>query len=292
VGECGVSGAVYDRPAVRLAPLFIAAAFASSALAQDAKPNPRYEIMWRMRELDRAWMAQSATEARSKADPFAAKAWEDVHRGDIAAAAEALDAARGEFMSPWWPHPRGLLWPDCLGVARQRCLLDSKGELLQLRIAHLYGSDNASGWFVALGSGARVDWIEPDNLLVFGANRSTSWDVDVKSFGPGDHQLELEIADGDFVWSRRPVTFSIVENRDARLTARVRGIGALQAEGEHLERVVALAEGPAGHGPDRASGRLRRNRRLVRDACESRKEPRGALPKSLRFAGQLGNANE
>ena len=48
-------------------------------------------------------------------------------------------------------------------------------------------------------------------------------------------------------------------------------------------RSTAEGETGHGHGQDRAPGRFRRNRRLVRDLGESREEPCRPLPEGARY---------
>jgi predicted esterase len=65
---------------------------------------------------------------------------------------------------------------------------------------------------------------------------SQTWTFDFDPSLRGDQQFDLQICDGDFEFPHRPLTFSIVENRDERLAALDKAITALPDKAPRLER--------------------------------------------------------
>jgi predicted esterase len=226
---------------VKLAPLFIAAAIATSAPAQDAKPNLRYEIMWRMRELDHAWAAHTKTDERARALPLIERAMKSLSASEFGTVAQELDAARSELMGRELPYPR-LLWPDCLSVAATTKMLDRGSDRLQFKFVNVYGAWDGRGWFLALrpgtSEGLAAEPIDEGEIWFEQNMAARSWVTRIDTTAAGDRSLDLGIDDDNFTWSHRAVVFSIVEHRDTRLAALDKSIAALPDKAPKLERAT------------------------------------------------------
>ncbi|MFM7296474.1 MAG: hypothetical protein ACKO4Q_04535, partial [Planctomycetota bacterium] len=111
-------------------------AFASPALAQTA--NPRYELAWRTRSLERAWMA-TTLEQHERVLPQVEAAVQRFFAMDMAGVASALDEARFalEDRATPWDLERFTVTPS----AR---LIDAGTTQLQLSISSLYTTEFAA----------------------------------------------------------------------------------------------------------------------------------------------------
>lgn len=208
-------------------------ALSSLALAQRSASDSRYEVMWRLRELDREWMDHEKSEEHAKALPLLEKAAASLSVSEVARAIAAIDAARDLFVRPPYIKPA---WPDCLSVDTPRVLFDQEDASVALTFAQLYGADDINAWYVSLFN--EGDHIASE-ALVFPREPPSTWAVDLRgSPGVGDHRLEVAIGDSDFVWSNRTVAVSIVEHRDARLVALDEAIAKLPEKARRVERLT------------------------------------------------------
>ncbi|MBM3988175.1 MAG: hypothetical protein FJ294_09495 [Planctomycetes bacterium] len=205
-------------------------AFASPVLAQTA--SPRYELGWRMRLLERAWMSTSR-EQHEHVLPQVEAAVQRFFAMDMAGVAAALDEAR--FSLEGRATPRDLERFTVTPTAR---LIDADRRALQLSVSSLYTTDfvapitlRASCRGVALPlEPARIEAPKP------GERRDIRLSLHSLAGASGDVVIEIEIGhDGD-LRSRRQLALALAPKLQERLSALRAALDALPEVAPALER--------------------------------------------------------
>lgn len=227
---------------MRLLPLVAATALVVPALAvtaQAQQPNARYELGWRVRQLERAWAAVGGEDMRRSMLPFVESAVQHFFALRIPQAAEALDRAVDLL-----PNLCGSCnWTRAWAFTPRMRLLDSSVAALALDARPFY--ESCGGTLVSLSVGARVggasDRVQIAVLTGSQLTSIQSLTVSLSGASAGDHRLSVLGFDGDFCGSERDLTISIVEKRDERLAALEAGLDKLPDTAPRLERETAKA---------------------------------------------------
>lgn len=222
-----------------LAPAVLACASLGLAQSESAptvrsspQPNARYELGWRVRQLERAWASNSGVEKRALALPHVEAAVQRFFGLKLSEAAEQLDLARRALE----PDRSSCNENDAWALTPERRLVDSTLNELTLGLTPFYPPCNAR----ALVLTARFDGEERTRYTCsISAEVGPAAGVDKLSLAqatPGDRQIEFEITSGDPERSRRSFTLSIVDKCAERLAALEAALGALPETAPRLER--------------------------------------------------------
>lgn len=203
--------------------------------APDARIDAlRYELLSRLRELDRARLQiPSARGSQSLAD-LALLAELKLAEGDFAAACLALDSARREV--PKRPDRPYRDEPDGCGVELGPRLRDDRERSLELTWFRLSGTDDGTGWTPTLQPSHRQ---KDHPFLDFTNGRPADWSADVAPEASGDVNCKVTLFDGDFRQFEREFVMSFVERRDERLAALAEAVASLPPSAPALERASA-----------------------------------------------------
>lgn len=212
------------------------------ASAQDAAPNARYELAWRLRELERAWIAHPAKELRAAALPHIEQSVQSFFQADAATAAASIDTARALLAGR--PAEIERRWPDGLAVRPERRLLDRGHDELRLTFTRQYGERDGRSWSLWLSAPA---FEEIESELSFGVDEPVTWSTVLLAAPEGDYAATLKLSDAQSTTHTRPISFSIVAKRDTRLAevkSRLDGLpeNAPLLERETVKNTLALLE--------------------------------------------------
>ncbi len=191
--------------------------------APDARIDAlRYELLSRLRELDRARLQiPSARGSQSLAD-LALLAELKFAEGDLAAACLALDSAHSS--------------PDGFGVDLGVRLRDARERSLELTWFRLSGTHDGGAWWPRLRPSHHED---DEDFLSFHNDRTADWSADVAPEAAGDVNCKVTLFDGDFRQFEREFVMSFVERRDERLAALAEAVASLPPSAPALERASA-----------------------------------------------------
>lgn len=213
---------------------FLGVSLALSGIPQESKPVPRFEFLWRVRQVESGWGESVSDSYRERALAAMVRAEQRSFDGDVLGCAKALDEAAGLIRKPqghpWWNHAWAL-------TLRER--LCDRGTLEQPVELWLY--------------------YEPENMQPpqltgrFETNNELDIDIDFEGLDKsyyrdtlrldraalGDRTLRASIFNGDFVLSLRTLTVSIVERRDERIAALGTTIEAAREKSPALELATA-----------------------------------------------------
>ena len=101
------------------------------AAVAGAQSNPRFELAWRVRAMEREWAARDG-DARERALPGVEAAVRCFFGADAVGAAEQLDAARAALSGV--PEP----WAASLAIAPRARLVDAQTVELELAVTRWY----------------------------------------------------------------------------------------------------------------------------------------------------------
>lgn len=203
------------------------------ALASSAQTvNPRYELAWRTRSLERAWMA-TGSEQHAQVLPQVEAAVQRFFAMDMAGVASALDEARFvlEKRATPWDLERFTVTP----AAR---LVDASATTLALSVSSLYPTEFAApitlrathaGVELALEP-ARIEAPKP------GERREVQLALGALAGTLGDITIELEIGHEGDLRSRRELSLGIASELGTRLAALRAALEALPDTAPALER--------------------------------------------------------
>lgn len=203
--------------------------------APDARVDAlRYELLSRLRELDRARLQiPGARRSRSLAD-LALLAELKFAEGDLAAACLALDSAHSEV--PKWPGISIRGYPDGFGIELGPRLRDDRERSLELTWFRLSGTHNGDAWWPQLRPSHHED---DEDFLSFLNGRPADWSADVAPEVSGDVNCKVTLFDGDFRQFERELVMSFVERRDERLAALAKAVASMPDSAPALERSSA-----------------------------------------------------
>jgi len=226
-----------------LSPVLLVCGAVGLSQSEDARParsalkfNARYELGWRVRQLERAWAANTDLERRQLALPSIEAAVQEFFGMRLNAAAESLDHASHAVRS-------GVEGFSCNAAHAwvfepERRLLDSSAESIALTASLWYRpcvENGAHGSNMTLAARFAAD---PHPLtfpgVAFGERTSVS--LALKGRTPGDLRLTVEASDSGLGSSTHDMTISIVEKCAERLTALEVALGALPETAPRLER--------------------------------------------------------
>lgn len=211
----------------------LAPILAALALRVAQESNPRYELAWRLRELERTWIAHPENELRVEALPHIEEAVASFFRFDVPATAEAVDTARAVLEGRG--TELGERWPDGLRVTLSSRLLDDDTDHLVLRLGREYGELPTTQVILMLDE-PLAGQLSVDRSF---DGRALEWDCDVTPWPTGDHQAAFVVGQENSLFSPRSVHFSIVNKRDARLAELKAELAALPENAPALERATA-----------------------------------------------------
>jgi pimeloyl-ACP methyl ester carboxylesterase len=213
---------------------------AGPAQAKGAQPNARYELGWRVRQLERAWAANDDVEKRKLALPHIEAAVQHFFGLRIPAAAEALDLARLPLV-PRDSKRTQCNWNDSWAFTPERRLVDSKLQELKLDMTQFYRPCNMQDVVV-------TGVFEGESIQRYscqaGADIGSTPELDTLGLAGaeiGDRRFNVSLFNGDFVLSERSLTISIVDKRDERLSALEAALDKLPDNAPRLERESAKA---------------------------------------------------
>lgn len=205
-------------------------ALSSTVLARPQ--NPRYEFLWRLRQLEQRWAKFQMVERRSKALDFVVKAQSKYAGGDVEECCRALDSGSRALSGAYNGN-------DSIKIIPLRRICDSTDAKLDVTLGREYRAE--TGAHITFTAEAGETELGLDDFWF--TERTGSWgsELSVGDLVPGDHAVILGLFDGDLDSSTRYVTISIVEHRDERLAALKAGIEKLGDKAPALERETAKA---------------------------------------------------
>jgi hypothetical protein len=200
--------------------------------------NSRYEVMWRLRELESLWL-ESKPSARVGVVPFVEDARTAFATNEHPLCASLLDHARAAL------YGEAPDWIESVSIAFKRRLFDSGDLRANPTIFTMYPvdrSDWAEGctFFGEIRPAAKP---EADSVLWEGMTQVNSKaqqaDAYLRIDRPGDVPCFVEIGDGSFQHHRRSLVLSVVERRDQRLGLLAKAIDIVPNGAPRLERGTA-----------------------------------------------------
>ncbi len=203
--------------------------------------NVRYELGWRVRQLERAWAANTDVERRRFALPSVEQAVAHFFAMRMNAAAEAIDRATNDVLvgEDGFSCNAARAWV----FEPERRLIDSSTESIALTARLWYSPCVESGvsggsmtLSARLGAGHQAVTLPG---VDFGER--TVARVSLKDQIPGDVRLTVVATDRGFGSSEHQLTLSIVEKRDERLAALEAALDKLPDTAPQLERETAKA---------------------------------------------------
>jgi len=202
-----------------------------AAIAQ--QPNARYELGWRVRQLERAWAANTDVEKRKLALPHIEAAVQHFFGLRLPAAAEALDRGTSRVAA----MPSEVNWNRVWSLTPERRLVDASANLLRFAVAAFYPSTLPPQSMVSFQLDFGGDPTQFDLLNAAPFQNSLLLSREIL----GDVELRVRVSDGDVANVERSLTLSIVEKRDERLTALEAALDKLPDTAPRLERETARA---------------------------------------------------
>lgn len=206
--------------------------FASALAASAQTSNPRYELAWRTRALERAWMATPA-EQHERVLPRVEAAVQRFFAMDMAGVASALDEARFglEGRATPWDLERFTVTP----AAR---LVDADSESLALTVSSLYTTEFAAPITLRARLGSVELALEPASVEAPqpGERREVRLDLKALAGASGDVTIELEIGHEGGLRSGRELKLALAPKLAARLAALRAAVDALPDTAPALER--------------------------------------------------------
>ncbi len=212
---------------------------AGPAQAKGAQPSARYELGWRVRQLERAWAANVGPDGRSSMLPLVESAVQHFFALRIPQAAEALDRAVDQLPNLCG----GCNWTRAWAFTPEARLLDSSSKSLTLVAKPFY--ESCGGTLVTLAVSVRIN--NASNRLHLGdltgsqLTSSQTLTLSLADVSVGDSRLSVHAFDGDFCWSEHDLIVSLVEKRDERLASLEAAIDRLPDTAPRLERETAKA---------------------------------------------------
>lgn len=221
---------------MRLLPLVAAIAIFVPATAQ--QPNARYELGWRVRQLERAWAANTDVEKRKLALPHIEAAVQHFFGLRIPAAAEALDLATHRIAA----RIHDCNWNRAWAFTPERRLFDAEAKSFELNAELFYAPCPGAG------RGASAEFLSAsfdatENVFhgVLTMGERVLRDVAFPGDALGDLRLTVIASDAVFASSEHNMTLSIVEKRDERLAALEAALEKLPDTAPRLERETGKA---------------------------------------------------
>ncbi|MBM3990908.1 MAG: hypothetical protein FJ298_07855 [Planctomycetes bacterium] len=218
-----------------LAVVAFLAALAPPAFAQGA--NARYELGWRTRLLERAWMSTSR-EQHERALPQVEAAVQRFFAMDMAGVAAALDEAR--FSLAGLAAPRDLERFTVTPVAR---LIDADTRTLQLSVSSLYTTELAAPITLRASCRGVALPLEPARFEAPkpGERRDLQLSLHSLAGASGDFTIEIEIGNDGELRSRRELSVALAPKLQARLSSLRVALDALPEVAPALERETLRA---------------------------------------------------
>ncbi len=212
----------------------------SPPAASAQQPNARYELGWRVRQLERAWAANTDVEKRKLALPHIEAAVQHFFGLRLPKAAEELDLSRLPLV-PRDSKRTQCNWNDCWALTPAQRLVDAKLQKLTLGMTQFYPPCTMQD--VVVAGAFEGESIERYHRLIEADIGSTP-ELDTLGLAGaeiGDRRFNVSLFNGDFVLSERSMTISIVEKRDERLAALEAALDKLPDTSPRLERETAKA---------------------------------------------------
>jgi predicted esterase len=227
-------GLLHAAAILAFASLSAAQETTAPAPARHAQPNARYELGWRMRQLERAWPANATSEVRRSMLPFVESAVQHFFALRVPQAAEALDRAVDQLSNPCG----GCNWTRAWAFTPEARLLDSSSGSLALDARAFY--EPCGGTLDRLSVSAHVHGAS-DRMRLGDLTGPQVLTLSLEGVSAGDHRLSVHGFNGDFCGSDHDLIVSIVDKRDERLAALETALDKLPDTAPRLERETARA---------------------------------------------------
>jgi predicted esterase len=197
-------------------------------------PEARYELAWRTRALERAWIA-TPSERHALAVPLIENAVQRFFGADVAGAAAALDGARLALTAPEAPR-------NCerFTVTPEARLLDVQRTSLGLAVSSLYDTDFTGPLTLRASSSGVVLSVEPASIDAPAPEVRREVRLSLAGLGPaqGEFIVHLEVGDERGSRSTRELSVSRATELSQRLASLARALAALPENAPALERAT------------------------------------------------------
>jgi predicted esterase len=216
-------------PLVALAPAVLAAL---AGAVQE--PEPRYELGWRTRALERAWMA-TGDESHAKALPLVESAVQKFFALDLPGVAAALDEAR--FALEMRGAPPAL---EALAITPRVRFVDLAATSLELSVAALYEADLDGAVALRATCGGVELAVEPATVPApeLGEARTVRLSLRHLAAQDGEFRVRVDLAGSNERIAVRELAFSRAHDLAARVAALGAAATGLVASAPALERAT------------------------------------------------------
>ena len=198
----------------------------------------RYELGWRTRALERAWLAHPDPAGRAAALPQVERAVRRFFAMDPGGAAAALDRARLQLSGAGGEQDL-----ERLALTPHARLLDAASGELVLTVGNVYPTEGAGEVLLSARLGGRELAVEPASFELPAPDQTHAVRVDLggEALPEGDTVVELVLRSGGRLESRRDLALSAVAELAPRLARLGEDLAALPEDGPALERATAEA---------------------------------------------------